>query len=191
VTISQAVLEIAHRYDIKVELTDGLLGYTEHAERGIHIFAGAGLSFNERKVWLTEDSDVEAQLHEVMHVITHPPGCKLNIVRENFILMQVEREFARAMLTRSEFRRVVTWQHETSVSDENDLFDCQRSYWLDRDLWLDGYRRAQEVGLLDSRRRPTFERAKWPADPVKYYFEWARTRDLSYSPKTTLEDVRA
>lgn len=188
-TISDAVVEIARRYDIAVEVSSTPLDHKICEPLGIVVFMGAGLSLPERKVFLYDHCDVEAQLHEVVHVITHPPGCRLSMVRENFMLMQVERELARTMLTKAEFHRVVSWQRETTVHDEDDLFDIGRRYWEDDELWLDGYRRAIQVGLLDRQRRPTFARPVWPEDPVKWYFEWMSKHDIVYSG-SSLEELR-
>lgn len=188
-TISPEVLDLAKMYNIKVETTSGLLGYVEHKALGIHIFNRCGLSFAERKVWLTEDADISMQLHEVMHLITHPPGCHLNVVRENFVLMQVEREIARTIFGRGQFLDVVSWQQVTIVSDDEQLFKDKRSYWRSRDLWLGGYERAQQLGLLDAKRRPTFRPATWPDDPARFYFEWQQYYDVVGAYR--IEDVRA
>lgn len=185
-SIHPAVLEIARRYAIQTEAVEEPLQYTEGLERGIFTFGGSGLSLKDRKVWLWAEAPVEEQLHEVMHVVTHPPGCKLSVVRENFVLMQVEREMARTLLSKSEFQRTLSWQRETTVSDEDELFDNGRKYWLDTELWLNGYKLAKQLGLLDNKRRPTFQPPAWPGDPVKYYSGWHKKYNL-----IPTEDVRA
>ncbi len=190
-TIHPAIQEIARRYDIQIEVSPTPLEYRENIDKGIHVFMGAGLSLKERKVWFHVDTPVEAQLHEVMHVITHPTGCRLTSVRENFVLMQVEREMARQFLTKKEFREVVSWQRETTVNDDDELFDIKRQYWLDDELWLNGYQLAKDIGLLDKRRRPTFQRPSWPKDPVELYFEWDQKYVLHSKHLVTIEDVRA
>lgn len=189
-TVSEAVLEVARRYDIAVEVSEEKLPYEERLKDGLAVFMGCGLSLKERKVWFYEESDIEAQLHELAHVITHPTGCNLNMVRENFLLMQVERELARDMFARSDYERVVRWQRETTVSDGDDLFEMQRPYWLDDELWRDGYHRAREVGLLDGRNRPTYRQAVWVGDPVLCYFNWAKKYDYLYSD-LHLEELRS
>lgn len=187
--VADAIFEIARRYNIAVEVSPVPLKHEVDAQRGIAVFMGAGLSLSERKVWFGPDSGMVEQLHELAHIITHPPGTRLNMVRENFMLMQVERELARDLFPRKEFRAVVEWQQETSCSDEDELFDIDRPYWQDEELWLGGYRRAKEVGLLRPNRRPTYELPRWPADPVKWYFDWMTQYDVVYKG-SPLEELR-
>ena len=76
-------------------------------------------------------------------------------------------------------------------SNDDDLYDPQlrNPYWRDHDIWLGGYQRAQQVGLLDEHRRPTFQKPMWPKDPVEWYAEWMRGHDYIHS-KTTIEELR-
>lgn len=188
-TISPAVLEIARRYDIRVLISPEPLSHAYHSHLGIEVFLGAGLSLPERTVYLHQHSPIEAQLHEVAHLITHPTGCRLDMVRENFLLMQVERELARTALSKAEFSRVVSWQRESTVYDDDDLFEGGRHYWKDQELWGSGYDRAVQVGLLDAQYRPTYARPVWPKDPVEWYFEWMTYFDVIHSG-STIEELR-
>lgn len=191
-TISDAVLEIARRYNIDVEVSSKRLDYTESKSLGIYVFQDAGLSLKERKVFFFEGIGVAAQLHEVAHIITHIPGCDLALVRENYVLMQVERELARTMLTKKEFKDVVAWQQVTTCNDDEDLYEPNLGgkYWLDDVQWRDGYRRAQQVGLLDAKRRPTFQMPVWPADALNTYWAWMNEHDV-INTGTPMEELRA
>lgn len=189
------IQEIAERYEITIHIVPEYLVEPvtlKSVPSDIETGFGNGLHIGRREVYLYGGNNIESHLHEMMHIVTHPTGCVVDYVRENWLLMQVEREVARTMLHPRDFRRVVGWQQFTRVSDDMDLYDSRspRSYWLLDDIWKDGYALAKTVGLLGPEGRPTFQYPTWPRDPIDMYFEWATNNDVRL-PIKTKEELRA
>jgi len=192
--VSPEIQEIAERYEITIHIIPEYLVEPvtlKSVPKDIETGFGNGLHIERREVYLYGGNNIESHLHEMMHIITHPTGCLIDSVRENWLLMQVEREVARTMLRPRDFKRVVGWQQGTHVSDAEDLYYSRspRKYWLLNDIWKDGYARAKSVGLLSSEGLPTFKYPTWPRDPVDMYFEWAVDNDVSL-PFKTREELR-
>ena len=105
----------------------------------------------------------ERELHEIMHVVLQPPGVCIYDVPEAAMLLQVERSVASTIFGRDsdEYRKVVTWQMDTYLADEDcylaDVANYERRSW-----WRAGYALAKRVGVLDARLRPTWCWPTWP-----------------------------
>lgn len=187
--IRPEIYAVAKRYGVAVVPKDVPV---RTAPPGMLAAFGNAFSAKERVVWLDRGGAIEEHLHELMHVVTHIPGCNGAFVRENFLLMQVEREVARDVLSRADYRAVVHFQHVTSCSDGDELYaySTPTPYWLNDVVWRDGYRRAVEVGLLDESHRPTYtQNLRWPPDPVGWYGSWMRQHDVD-NPWTLDDDIR-
>jgi hypothetical protein len=188
--VSPEIQEIAQIYEITIHIVPEYLLSPRRPDLPADVSTafGNGLNVARREVYLFGDNNVESHLHEMMHIITHPAGCKLSVVRENWMLMQFERELARKMLPNSMFRRVVSWQRGTEASDNSELFANKREYWRDKGMWLDGRERAVEVGLLDKKGYPTFKYPTWPRDPFDMYSSWAAKYDANFSDVQELRE---
>ena len=58
-----------------------------------------GLSLAQKTVydWDAREEDCEKLFHEVVHLIVQPPGFDIEDICEGWLLMQMERSFARAL----------------------------------------------------------------------------------------------
>lgn len=122
------VLTIARRYGVQVFLMEGFPHRDDAADpRGLHVVPLTTTATNgplahycdpaARTVWFDhlEVAEVETHLHEVCHVIMQPPGCGIDGVTEDVLLMPFERTLARQCLHWKGYKRVVSWQLNTQV----------------------------------------------------------------------------
>jgi len=116
--------------------------------------------------WTSWTSGPEAFLHEVVHVIVHCPwGVEWTIdtTPEDFVLLQFERSLARALYSKENFRRVISWQRDTLVFMHNfDELSVYPEYYRSK-LWKRGYQVARVLGILDAENKPTFQWPNWRA----------------------------
>jgi hypothetical protein len=129
----------------------------------------AGFSLSQRYVYAcnAEPSDV---FHEFVHAILGKPGL---LLCEGYLLMPFEwclaKHLARRMKNDARWflRSVREYQEITEISwkiDRENFFERffpleprdRRSKW-----WRRGIQRAQRLGLLDDRLRPTYQLPKW------------------------------
>jgi hypothetical protein len=138
-----------------------------------------GIDVKKQKLYVEEfyleDMAEEEQevicLHEVMHLICHPPGLKIQEVCEGWLLIPMETYMVRSL----HFSREIAYKlrNETSLDPKIAVHpaDLRGTYsevgaWArpERSVW---WRRATEravrVGLLYPNRTPTFKRANWKA----------------------------
>lgn len=121
----------------------------------------AGLHLEKRIVWYSDLAKPQHVLHEIMHVVTHPPGLGISEVPEDMLLLQVERAVART-LGRAIYADVVDWQHETEAAlmSPGSMLGDVPNYGRRR-TWHDGFALARRLGVLDGRNRPTWALPCW------------------------------
>lgn len=102
--------------------------------------------------------DYEAEWHELFHVLCAIPGTDIEEVDEAFMLMQVERAYAREYGP-TFVRRVVSWQEATSTAYNNGDELSDYHAYRRAPFWRAGYARGRRIGLLDTNDHPTW---RWP-----------------------------
>lgn len=135
-------------------------------------FDGGGICIKSGWVYLAGTAPGPA-LHELMHILCDPPdkvaesagvGHGLCATKEDWILLQVERAYGKAILPRSTYLDLVDAQgsFEQFPGDEGErpVALGEVNPWS-LPWWREGYDIARRVGLLDGNRRPTFRRPDW------------------------------
>jgi hypothetical protein len=122
----------------------------------------AGLDLEARVVFLGKYTEFEHALHEMAHLVTTPPGHDIEGIPEDFVLMQLERCWVEH-LPRSLRNSVINWQLDTVASLVAGLeaFLSDNPDYETSPEWLAGFRRSQELGLINSARRPSLAPAVW------------------------------
>ena len=124
-------------------------------------------------------------LHELMHVVLHPHGASIDVVPEDWILMQVERAIA-ADLFKRHLPSVIGWQQDSisplvakgfAVLGYN-LLGSVPNYIYTAD-WQRGITLAQRLGVLTHVRgaslldaMPTYALPKWSRLTSKQRASW-------------------
>lgn len=164
----KAILRVADVYDVKVEAWDDVKdGDFQEGP------AGHGLSLDERAIYLDWFGfergfyDVAVVLHELMHVVCCHPKKAVTSEDEEDLLLQVERSIARAALSRSAYKEVVTFQEVTAVcppelSHDEEL--AQIPNYHCRPWWRAGFARARRLGILNEHNYPTWKMPDWSKD---------------------------
>jgi hypothetical protein len=116
-------------------------------------------------------------LHELCHVVLHPPGESIDVVPEDWILMQVERAIA-ADLFKPHLAYVIQWQEQSIaplVAGAYDLLGSIPDY-INHATWQRGIDLAQRLGVLTSGptrlAKPTYNLPKWSRLTVKERASW-------------------
>lgn len=121
----------------------------------------AGMNLPQRKVWYTTKASLQQVLHEIMHIVTNPPGEDHEDVPEDFLLLQYERCVGRS-LGKFHYEQVVDWQLETIaplIMPDTALGEIL--HYEKTKPWLEGYDRARRLGLLNRRNEPTWVLPSW------------------------------
>lgn len=106
----------------------------------------------------------EAYIHELAHVVCQPPGVSIDVVPEDWILMQWERTFTREVMPAA-IADLVRWQEDTIAplcAAPSEMLGEVEGYQRCAP-WLRGYARACRVGLLDDCGAPTWAWPRWDA----------------------------
>ncbi len=118
------------------------------------------LTLDEGENYTGPEYGFEAWLHEVMHVLVQPPFASITEVPEDWLLMQVELPYARAIGDAEAVRLVRAWQDVTMrVTVDAGPNDCGPDWRRTKPWWKEGYRLARKLGVLNKRNEPTW---KWP-----------------------------
>ena len=163
----QRLLEVATAYNVSVTFLASGEDLPRGVERGGR---GGGCCPRRRRVWAhqfmikTMDAGtIAAIFHEIVHCIVEPPeemGIKKLEYLEAAMLLQFERQLAKAVFPRQIFAAVQEYQRVTYIGDDMNVNDWPR-YWT-TSWWRLGLSFCQRVDLLDSHLRPRFaEQPKW------------------------------
>lgn len=150
---------LAERFNVALEHAEGKEFVKLNGPGG-----NAGMRIPERIVWYCDEAQHFHVLHEIMHIVTTPPGIDHEIVSEDLVLLQYERCVARA-LGADVYIPVVVWQHETIaplIVPEAALHEIQSYAWTRP--WHDGFAFARRLGLLNRWNRPTWRLPTWTDD---------------------------
>lgn len=140
----------------------------------------ASLLLSDRAVQYVPRAGDAAILHDMMHLLLLPPkelvdpDDALELVPEDFVLLQVERAVAKLMHAAT-CHSVVKWQEETIVCLFDELVGL--APW-DRELprvpnyeqniaWTDGLVVARALGVLDDEGQPTWRWPTWTETTVQ------------------------
>lgn len=123
----------------------------------------AGLDLERRAVHFSRSANFEHVLHEVMHIVVHPPGLPIEDVPEELVLLQFERALSRT-LPRHLREPIRTWQNGTRAyligpQDESPWLEEIADY-EHHPTWRRGFHLARELGLLHD-LRPTWKLPTW------------------------------
>lgn len=119
-------------------------------------------------------------LHELCHVILHPPGASIDVIPEDWILMQVERAIATDMF-KSQLAHIIDWQEDSVAPLTAELDDMLGSVpdYIHTANWQRGIRLAQRLGVLTNERgaslltaRPTYALPNWERLTAKQRASW-------------------
>jgi hypothetical protein len=153
------IAKLAARFNVRIELTTWKEAHPIGRLNGPSSYAGMDLT--ERIVWYTADAELEHVLHEIMHIVTNPPGVDHEYVPEDFLLMQFERCVARTISPRV-YARVVDWQLETVAplivpeAALGEILNYEKTK-----PWHEGFDRARRLGMLDASNHPTWVLPQW------------------------------
>ena len=153
------VEKIAASFDVRIGLMTWEEGRSARRLNGPN--GNAGMSLTERTVWYTQEALLQHVLHEIMHIVTNPPGEDHEYVPEDFLLMQFERCVARS-LGKFICEQVIRWQLETVAplivpeAALGEILNYEKTK-----PWLEGYERARRLGLLNGRNKPTWALPTW------------------------------
>lgn len=139
----------------------------------------AGVLFRLKMVYIESASTSPATvLHEMVHLALGPCSLRLD---ERYVLLSYEWQLAKHISTwlpkpdRASFLAAVDFLQDADpdFQDPADVpvGNARKSSW-----WHNGLERAQALGLLNSRRAPTFKCAQWKRSGVS-------TRLRRWSPK--------
>jgi hypothetical protein len=152
------VEQIAACFNVRIERTT----WEEGRENKLNGPSGnAGMRLSERIVWFTKEATLPHVLHEIMHIVTNPPGISHEDVPEDFLLLQFERCVARTLGEKT-CAQVVDWQLETVAplivpeAALNEILNYEKTK-----PWHDGFERARRLGLLDNSNKPTWALPTW------------------------------
>ncbi len=159
------VFEVARRYGVKLQLVPQFDPRAKGGPTG-----QAALRFAPRAVCYSPLASRAAILHEVMHVVLTPTRRvtgrdmhrTIELLPEEFVLLQVERAVARAMdeITR---QGVIAWQIETEVWLMSErLIELRRIPDYEQTPgWRGGLAVARSLGVLDDAGQPTWWWPRW------------------------------
>jgi hypothetical protein len=197
--VTPVIFDIASRYSFKIEWWKGPERPPTHPRtlEGMKDFVwgpqgDAGISLRGGYLW-AYDADVEIVFHELVHLILGKPGLDLC---EGYLLMPFEWELAKWAARRMKkdghwfLRQVRDYQEVTKIQEEWPVPtpgppwggtavldpDDRRTKW-----WRNGIVRAQKLGLLDDKRRPTFRLPDWKNSGVKKAKSWSVKTDARWS----------
>jgi hypothetical protein len=152
--------QLAQQFQITITPTWG--GHSNELLNGPGRYAG--LDLETRTVFYGEDLPGLAfryVFHEIMHIVTAPPGIPYDSISEDFLLLQLERAFVRD-LPRDIAADILEWQLETEAplivrgAGLGEIAQYQLTPG-----WHQGFRRARHLGLLDTKNRPTGKLPTW------------------------------
>lgn len=123
----------------------------------------SGLCATSRAVFFAPTASFEEVLHEMMHVVSTPPGFSHEDFPEEFLLLQFERSFARRLPSRLR-AAVIEYQLHTEVSllGEYAVLGFVEGYER-TPQWRAGFTRARALGLIDGRGWTTGRAPNWTA----------------------------
>lgn len=193
--VTPVIFDIASRYGFKIDWWAGPEAPPTHPEtlEGMKDFVwgpqgDAGISLRAGYLW-AYDSDAEVVFHELVHLILGDSSLDLC---EGYLLMPFELELARWAARRmkkdgSRFLRCVKqYQEVTGIQAEPASKSGPVHRMLepeDRKMqwWRHGIVRAQKLGLLDDKKRPTFQFPHWKGSGVKKAWSWSVKTDARWS----------
>lgn len=126
----------------------------------------------------SRDAKISHKLHELVHVITHPPGnFEVDAVPEDLLLLQFERALARVCVeARQDFADLIDYQLGTTapnVVGGDDHLGKNHNYHRTFE-WRRGFAFARRLGLLNITGRPTLKPAVWTPELIGEYSFWIR-----------------
>lgn len=125
----------------------------------------AGLDLPTRTVFVSPRAAFERVLHEIAHIVTAPPGIEYDLVPEDFLLLQLERCWARGFrLSAKLVRSIYEWQGSTAAplicGVEGAMLDEIADYEKSGP-WRAGYHHLRSLDLIDAKNRPTLRTPRW------------------------------
>lgn len=163
------VWEVAWRYKVPVITVDEVPLELSGPRRGYGCDPLKGCVYVDvKELRLADNFRPEAFLHELVHVLVHPPGHDIYRVEETWILLGFERCLARHTLGRDDFRKVVEFQEMTEYESWDPRTQKQVSEYLgdlrrpeSHSFWRRMLKRCRKTGILDKKNRPTWRRPNW------------------------------
>jgi hypothetical protein len=126
-----------------------------------------GLDLPSRTVFVGPTARLEHVLHELAHIVTAPPGVSYETVPEDYILLQLERCWARELLNKKELFALKDWQETASaplITPGEVLGEIP--YYERSSPWRAGFHHLRILGLIDSSNRPTFRSPTWTKEEL-------------------------